>query len=84
MKKVMTVAAGALALTLMMAGSADAGRFACRGDFKKYCSNEEPGTDGAASCMRQHFDQLSDDCKAYVKEVKAEKDAEAAAKEKPQ
>jgi hypothetical protein len=78
MKKVLAVAAFAVTLSVTLAGTAEAGRLACRSDFKKFCSSEEPGTDGAAACMKAHFNDLSDDCKAYVKEMKAEKDAEAA------
>lgn len=68
-----------LASPLVLSATADAGRFACRGDFKKYCSAVEPGTGEAIECMRKHFDELSDGCKEYIKEVKAEKDAKEAA-----
>ncbi|MCE9649665.1 MAG: cysteine rich repeat-containing protein [Parvibaculum sp.] len=71
-------ALGAIALVLTFSSAADAGRLACRGDFKKYCSAEEPGTGKAVACMREHFDELSDGCKEYIKEMKAEKAANEA------
>ncbi len=75
MKKLSATAIFALALTMLTVGTVDAGRLACRGDFNKYCSAEQAGTDGARQCMRRHFNDLSDDCKAYIKEMQAEKDA---------
>lgn len=64
MKKPSASAIFALAPTMVTVGTADAGRLACRGDFKKYCSAEQAGTDGARQCMRRHFNDLSDACKA--------------------
>lgn len=80
MKSIKLLAALAvLTSPLVLSGTADAGRFACRSDFKKYCSAVEPGTGEAVACMRKHFDELSDGCKEYIKEAKAEKDAREAA-----
>jgi hypothetical protein len=71
------VALVALTLPLALAGTAEAGRLACRGDFKKFCSTVKPGTGEAVECMKKHFDELSDGCKEFIKEAKAEKAAEA-------
>jgi hypothetical protein len=75
MKKLSATAICTLVLTVMTVGTADAGRLACRGDFEKYCAAEQAGTDGVRRCMRRHFNDLSDDCKAYIKEMRAEKSA---------
>lgn len=67
------VALVALTLPLALASTADAGRLACRGDFKKYCSTVEPGTGEAIECMKKHFDELSPGCQEFIKEAKAAK-----------
>ncbi|MFI4974030.1 MAG: cysteine rich repeat-containing protein [Caulobacterales bacterium] len=48
-------------------------RKACMADVRKYCSGLGFGGGKTAKCMKAHADQLSDTCKAAVKQQDAQK-----------
>jgi hypothetical protein len=44
----------------------DAVRAACHADLAKLCSDSAPGGHSLFHCLRDHQDQLSDNCKAAL------------------
>ncbi len=41
-------------------------RDACRADMQRFCADAAPGGGQRMQCMREHRDQLSDECKAAL------------------
>ncbi|CAM2159308.1 Cysteine rich repeat protein (plasmid) [Pararobbsia alpina] len=46
---------------------------ACRGDAFKLCSSEIPDEDKIATCMKQHVNELSAQCRVYFVSKKMSK-----------
>jgi len=74
------ITAGALALGVLVAGTSGAQpehpggamRQACAADIQKLCPDAKPGPGGGMrECVRDHFDALSDGCKAAIAEMRA-------------
>lgn len=42
---------------------------ACQQDMKTLCQGVKPGEGRIAACLREHHDQVSDGCKAALKEA---------------
>jgi hypothetical protein len=75
MKPVLAVAA--LTAGIVFAGAAlaqPAGggvRQACAADMQKFCADAKPGPGGGMrECMRSHFQDLSDVCKAAITQMR--------------
>jgi len=48
-------------------------RAACQADIQKLCADAKPGPGGGMrQCMKGHWDQLSDGCKAAITKMRAE------------
>jgi hypothetical protein len=43
---------------------------ACRADVERLCKDIKPGDGRIRECMRAHHDELSDGCKAAIKEAR--------------
>ena len=70
-----------LALTFSCAAmAADAGpaRGACKDDVAQLCKGIKPGGGRIAACLKAHKDQVSDTCKAAIKEARAQHKADKA------
>jgi hypothetical protein len=46
-------------------------REACRADVERLCKGVEPGGGRIRECLRAHREELSDGCKAAIKEARA-------------
>lgn len=60
-----------LVVAPLAAGPANAGvsvRKACAADMKTWCRGMNPLGSGLGKCMKAHFDQLSDACRAAIRE----------------
>ena len=59
------------AIAALAAGSASAGvsvRKVCTADMKTYCHGMNPLGSGLGKCMKAHWDELSEDCRAAIRE----------------
>ena len=71
---------GTLVLTLalvgfMMASAYDAvaaGQNPCKADYKRLCGNVKPGQGRLQACLKQHKDEISPECKAFLETKKEE------------
>ena len=71
---------GTLAFTLalvgfMMASAYDAvaaGENPCKADFERLCGNVKPGQGRIQACLKQHKDEISPECKAFLQHKKEE------------
>jgi len=69
MKTLLIIAA--LAVAALGASPASAGvsvRKACTADMKIYCKGMNPLGSGLSKCMKAHWDDLSEDCRAAIRE----------------
>lgn len=60
----------ALSAVALSAGPASAGvsvRKACTADMKIYCHGMNPFGSGLGKCMKAHWDELSEDCRAAIR-----------------
>jgi hypothetical protein len=71
--------AGALAVASIAAAQPAGGgggggvREACAADIQKACPDAKPGPGGGMrECIKGHWDQLSDSCKAAITKMRAE------------
>ena len=59
--------AACVALTAATANAGVSVRKACTADMKTYCHGMNPLGSGLGKCMKAHWDQLSDDCRAAIR-----------------
>src|SRR5262245_58814151 len=48
---------------------------ACRGDYQKYCSQHEVGSEALRGCMSDAFDKLSEPCVAAILDSEFQRDS---------
>ena len=69
-----------LALTLALVGflmasaydAVAAGENPCKADYKRLCGNVKPGQGRLQACLKQHKDEISPECKAFLETKKEE------------
>ena len=73
MKSLVCIALVAAAMTSSaFAQSGDGKNSACRADVQKLCPGIKPGGGRIKECMKAHKDEVSDGCKTFLKEKRAE------------
>ena len=60
-----------VALSLLLVSSAMAQSRVCALDIKKACANIEPGNGRIAACLKEHLQDLSEQCKTRLAEAAA-------------
>jgi hypothetical protein len=73
MKRLLVTCTAALLSTFAFANAGEdkAPNRPCKADMEKLCPDVHPGRGRISACMKEHKDQLSDGCKANLKNMRA-------------
>ncbi len=59
-------------IAMLLTPSLSFARGACKADREKFCANVQRGEGRIRNCMKEHYNQLSTECKQKIEERRAE------------